>query len=90
MLVWFYEMEPWPAMEASRKIVSKQWFMVLLFLFAVGLIAMAGLILLGVGILYTLPAMICALYAAFADVSRLNEASGGEADLIDHFVPTER
>ncbi len=90
MFVWFYEMEPWPAMEASRKIVSKQWFMVLLFLFAVGLIAMAGLILLGVGILYTLPAMICALYAAFADVSRLNEASGGEADLIDHFVPTER
>jgi len=88
MFVWFYEMEPWQAMEASRKIVSKQWFTVFLFLVAVGLIAAAGMILLIVGFLYTAPAMICALYAAFADVSRLNEERSGEADLIDHFVPT--
>lgn len=87
MFVWFYDMEAWQAMEASRKIVSKQWFMMLLFLIVVGLVAAAGLILLLIGVLYTVPAMICALYAAFADVARLDEEESGEADLIDHFVP---
>jgi hypothetical protein len=88
MFVWFYDMDAWQAMEASRKIVGKQWLMMLVFLIAVGLIAAAGLILLVVGILFTAPAMNCALYAAFADVTRLNEEHTGESDIIDHFVPT--
>lgn len=88
LFVWFYEMEPWPAMEASRKIVSKQWGLMLVFLIAIALIAASGVILLVIGFLYTAPAMICALYAAFADVARLDEEESGEADVIDHFVPT--
>jgi hypothetical protein len=85
-LVWFYNLKPWPALEASRKLIGKQWFMMLLFLFVSGLIAMSGLILLGVGLLFTAPAMSLAHYAAFADVTKLNEEET-ETDIIDHFVP---
>lgn len=85
-LVWFYKMKPWPAMEASRKLIGKQWFIMLLFLIVCGLIAASGLILLGIGLLFTAPAMTLAQYAAFADVTKLNEEET-ETDIIDHFVP---
>jgi hypothetical protein len=86
-LVWFYNMKPWPALEASRKLIGKQWFMLFLFLLVCGLIAASGLILLGVGILFTAPAMSLAHYAAFADVTKLNEEDT-ETDIIDHFGPS--
>lgn len=88
LFVWFYHMEPWPAMEASRKIVGKQWWLVLAFLFVSGLIAAAGVIALFVGLLYTIPAMTLALYASFADVTRLDEEDADEPDVIDHFMPS--
>jgi len=88
MLVWFYNMEAWPAMEASRKLVKKQWGTTFGFIFVLGLIAMAGLILLVVGIIYTVPAVQCATYAAFADITRLHDDDEAtQTDLIDHFVP---
>jgi hypothetical protein len=64
----FHNMEAWQAMEASRKIVMKNWLMMFLFLFVVGLIAAAGFILLCVGILFTLPLAYCIMYAAFEDI----------------------
>ena len=85
-LVWFYNMKPWPALEASRKLIGKQWFMMFLFLIVSGLIAASGAILLGVGLLFTAPAMSLAHYAAFADVTKLNEEET-ETDIIDHFGP---
>lgn len=87
LLVWFYNMEPWAAMEASRKIVSRQWWAIFGFLIVVGLIAAAGMLALVVGLLYTVPAMTLALYAAFADITRLHEEESDEPDVIDHFVP---
>lgn len=90
MLVYFYNMEPWPAMEASRKLVKNHWGITFLFLIVLGLIGIAGFIVL-VGILYTVPATQCATYAAFADITRLNEADDeNQDDLIDHFVPGTR
>jgi hypothetical protein len=89
MLVWFYNMDVWPAMEASRKIVAKNWFSHLGFLFVLGIISMAGFLLLGIGILYTVPAIKCALYAAFADITGLEEDDASASDdMIDHFVPS--
>lgn len=88
MFVWFYDLGAWQAMEASRKIIGKQWGMMLILLIAIGIVAMAGLILLVIGILFTAPAMNCALYAAFADITRLDEEHDGESDIINHFVPT--
>ncbi len=83
-LVWFYNMKPWPALETSRRLIGKNWFMMFVFLIVCGLIAASGLILLGVGFLFTAPAMALAQYAAFADVTRLNEEEEA-SDIIDHF-----
>jgi uncharacterized membrane protein len=73
----FHNMEAWQAMEASRKIVMKNWFMMFLFLFIVGLVAVAGILLLCVGLLFTIPLTYCMLYAAFEDIVGL---PGGEDD----------
>ncbi|MFZ4634709.1 MAG: hypothetical protein ACOYNO_10930, partial [Saprospiraceae bacterium] len=72
-LVWFYDMKPWVAMETSRKLTGKNWLMVFLFLLVTGLIAALGIVGLIVGILFTLPLMYPAQYAAFADVTGLLE-----------------
>lgn len=88
LFVWFYNMDGWPAMEASRKLVVRKWGTYLGFLFILGIIAMAGFVLFCVGILYTAPVIQAALYAAFADITRLNEEEQ-ESDLIDHFVPVQ-
>lgn len=88
MFVWFYNLQPWNAMETSRKVVGKNWLSMFGFSLVVGLIAALGILLIGVGLLYTLPACMCAVYAAFADITGLLEADETEgSDVIDHFVP---
>lgn len=64
----FHNKESWAAMEISRKVVSKNWFMVLLFLIVVGIIVAAGVLLMGIGLIFTLPLGMCSLYAAFEDI----------------------
>lgn len=58
----------WPAMEASRKIVSKNWFSFFLFLLVVGFINLLGALFIGIGLLVTIPVSILASYAAFKDI----------------------
>jgi hypothetical protein len=86
MFVVFYKMSFWDAMEASRKVISKNWFMIFLFLFVTGLIAGAGIILLCVGILVTFPAYLCMNYAAFADVTQLGTQPEKGDDIEKHLV----
>ncbi len=86
--IWFYEMRAWNAIQASWKLTSKNWGMTFLFSLVVGLVAAAGLLLFCVGILFTYPAALCAQYAAFADITGLNEGDqNGGPDIIDHFAP---
>lgn len=61
-------MDFWEAMEASRKIVSKEWFSIFGFIIVLGLINLCGFLCLGVGLLFTVPMTSCAAYAAYADV----------------------
>ena len=85
MFIVFHHMEFWPAMEASRKIIAKNWFQVFLLallIFFFGQIL--GALALIVGLLVTIPAAMCINYAAFADVTGLNEVQ--ETDIIDHLV----
>lgn len=56
------------AMEASRKLITKKWFMFLLFAILIGLINIVGLILLGIGMLFTIPFTVCAVAVAFDDI----------------------
>lgn len=68
MVAVFHNKESWAAMEISRKMVGKNWFMILLFLIVVGIIVGVGVLFLGVGIIFTLPLGMCSLYAAFEDI----------------------
>ncbi len=64
----FNNMEFWPAMEASRKLITRNWFPVFGFVLVLGIINLLGLLCLGVGLLFTVPLTSCAMYAAFEDV----------------------
>ncbi len=56
-------------METSRKLIGKNWFMMLLFVIVVGIISVSGFLLLGFGALITFPLGICSLYAAYEDIA---------------------
>ncbi|KGF72605.1 hypothetical protein DO97_07440 [Neosynechococcus sphagnicola sy1] len=62
------KMDFWPAMEASRKIVTKEWFSIFGLAIVLGLINFVGALLLGVGLLFTIPITICAVAAAYDDI----------------------
>ena len=88
--VWFFRLSPWEAMQASRRVIQRGFWQMLLFLFVTGLIGISGILLLGVGMLFTYPAMLLMHYAAFSDVLRLEDSdTDGGADVIEHFAPTE-
>jgi|CXWL01.1.fsa_nt_gi uncharacterized membrane protein len=80
-----YGMGFWDAMEASRRMLTKHWFIYFLFSMVVGLIVFAGIFLLCVGLLATIPAAFCMIYAAFADVTKLNEETS-EGDGIERHL----
>lgn len=84
-LVVFHKMEAWPALEASRKIITKNWLMFLLLSIVAGFIGMLGFLVLGFGALYSVPAVMCMYYAAFADIVGVN-ATNRETSFMDHLV----
>jgi uncharacterized membrane protein len=89
-LVWFKNMRPWEAMQASRKLVAKNWWMTFFFVIVIGVIGALGFLLFCVGVLYTFPVIYVSQYAAFADITELNEDGDNEAaDVIDHFAPIQ-
>ena len=76
----FGNMEFWDAMEASRKMVTKNWFPVFGLLIVLGLINFLGLIMLGIGILFTIPLTYCVLYVVFAKLFK----EDGEVTVINN------
>lgn len=58
----------WEAMEGSRKIITKSWFSFFALLIVLGLINLVGLLLLGLGLLVTIPVTICTMAVAFKDI----------------------
>lgn len=71
----------WSALEASRKIVSRQWFSIFGFLLVIILINLGGALFCGIGLLVTVPWTACAIAAAFEDIVGLNQ-SDADADAI--------
>jgi hypothetical protein len=69
----FYQLGAWEAMEMSRQIITKAWIQMFLYVIVLNFIASVGIIALFIGILVTYPIMLCALYAAFAEVTGLRE-----------------
>ena len=62
------KMEFWPAMEASRKLITKKWTSFFGFSLVLTLINFAGVLLCGVGLLFTAPLTICAIAAAYESI----------------------
>lgn len=65
----------WPAMETSRKLVGKKWWSFFLFGIVLALINFGGLLLLGMGLLVTIPWSYCAVAAAYEDIVGLNSVA---------------
>lgn len=85
-LVVFYKLSFWDALETSRRLVGRNFWITLGFIILLGLLASAGVIALFVGMLFTIPMAMCMEYAAFADITRLEEEAEISGDIMDHFV----
>jgi len=83
-LIIFHKMKAWPAMEASRKIISQKWFMFLFLAITIAFIVLLGMLGLFIALLFTIPAGICMSFAAFRDIVGMPE--DGEDDIIDHLI----
>ena len=62
----FGKFEFWDAMEASRKLISKNWFTFFGLIILLGLINLLGVIALGIGLLFTIPLSYCTLHIVFS------------------------
>lgn len=84
----FYDMKAWDAMEASRKIITPKWFVFLLFLILVIFISLFGVVMFGLGLLFTVPAGLAMIYAAFRDIVGMREKR--KEDIIDHLISIDK
>ncbi len=58
----------WEAMESSRKMVTKHWFLVFAFLLVIGLLAAAGVIACCIGIFVTIPIFFASMMYAYETI----------------------
>lgn len=65
----------WQAMETSRKTVQRHWFGIFVFLLLLLLLNLGGALLLGVGLLVTIPWSMCAITVAFHEIFGLQATS---------------
>jgi hypothetical protein len=77
------------ALAASFRIVNKRFFKFLLFMLAIIGINFLGLLCLGFGLLFTIPASMCAFYAAFDDIIGSRDVVRG-MDISEHLISGER
>jgi uncharacterized membrane protein len=70
----------WAAMEASRKIIPKNWFSMFGFILVLGLINIGGILSLIFGLLFTTPLTGCAMIAAYEDIVGFNFSSDSTED----------
>jgi uncharacterized membrane protein len=70
----------WPAMESSRKLLTKEWFSYFGFILLLGLVNFLGLIPCGLGLLITLPLTGCAIAAAYEDIVGVVGAPSSEPE----------
>jgi hypothetical protein len=64
-----WDLEFFQSLEASRKLVSRQWLQVFILLLLIGLMNVLGLLLLGVGIFVTAPLSICIIVSLYNDIA---------------------
>ena len=62
------KMNFWPAMELSRKTVTKHWFQIFFFLITIGLISFLGIVTCGLGLFVTIPLAMTMLAASYVHI----------------------
>lgn len=68
LFIIYRQMGFWEAMEASRKVISKNYFPMLVFLIVLMVLNGLGALFCGVGLLITVPVFFLAVYVAFEDI----------------------
>ncbi len=68
-----YKMEAWPAMELSRKISTNNLFQLIGLFILLGLIILISILPCGIGLLFSLPLSIGAVYSAFAQITHCDQ-----------------
>lgn len=66
----FGGLDPWAAMEWSRKLITRNWWRFFGLLLVLVVFNALGLLLAGIGLLFTLPYTFLVLYAVFEDLTR--------------------
>ncbi|MEM6381009.1 MAG: hypothetical protein AAF705_22745 [Bacteroidota bacterium] len=88
-LVLFARLEFWPALETSRKVISKNWFSIFAFLIVLGFLINLGFLVFGLGILIALPVYYLAMYSAYQDIFGIMDESAYFDDRIDEIGADE-
>jgi hypothetical protein len=65
LLVLDHKLDFWPAMEVSRRVVTKYWFWIFLLIIVAGVLSALGIVLLGIGYFLTAPIFYGAVVAAY-------------------------
>lgn len=82
----FHGLGAWAAMEASRKLVLRNWLGTLLFILKLLLISIVAILLtFGIGFLVVIPWLYLTLYSAFEDITKFDDETQKD-DLFEHFV----
>lgn len=75
LLILDHRMDFWPAMEVSRRVITKNWFMVFLLALVGALLASLGLIVFLIGYFFTAPLLYGAIVAAYEQLVGPPEAT---------------
>lgn len=82
----FEKLSFWDALESSRKLISKKWGSYFLLFLVIGLIYISGLLLIGIGIIFTIPASIAISYMAFKDITGYGQEIEEDDDILQHLI----
>ena len=66
----FGGLDPWSAMEWSRKLITRNWWRFLGLLLVLVVLNVLGLLLAGIGLLFTVPLTFLVLYVVFEEITR--------------------
>ncbi|MBK7374332.1 MAG: hypothetical protein KTQ13_10785 [Ferruginibacter sp.] len=75
-----YKMEAWPAMELSRKVSTRNLLPLIGLFILLGIIILISALPCGIGLLFSLPLSIGAVYSAFAQITQCNQPDEIELD----------
>lgn len=86
LFIMYKGMNFWDAMEASRRLISKNWFRMLGLIIVLTLMFFVGALLCGVGLFLAIPLYTTVLYASFADVVGLYDSDDLSHEILDDLV----